>query len=70
MTVVYDGGGGIVASLGLEGTAPRHEGHGDKALLHGQLEAVLDDFEAGFLTYTEFGKLCEEAAKEYTGLWA
>lgn len=65
--VVYDGGGGIVASLGMEDIAPRCEGHGDTGKLRAQLDAFYEDLTAGLIGCSEFGSLCEDAAREYSG---
>lgn len=67
MTVVYDGGGGIVASLGLDGIAPHHRGHGDARLFREQMESLTDDFTVGLLTWCEYGQVAERFAREYAG---
>lgn len=64
---VYDGGGAIVASLGLEGIAPRHEGHGNGTLLRARVTALMDDLENGFMSPAEFGCMCEREATRYSG---
>lgn len=66
---VYDGGGAIVASLGLEGQAPRHEGHGNSHVFKLQATMLADDLAAGLLTAEEYGELCAENAREYAGWW-
>lgn len=69
MGCVYDGGGAIVASLGLEGQAPRHEGHGNGTMLRARVTALMDDLENGYMSPAEFGKLCEREATRYAGWW-
>lgn len=64
---VYDGGGEIVASLGFEGQAPRHEGHGDRRRFEKEVIAVEEDLLAGLITADEFGKCCQDAARRFAG---
>lgn len=67
--VVRDGGGAICASLGLEGIAERHQGHGDTGKLREQLDSLYEDFTAGLMSYSEFGHYCGEYARMYAGWW-
>ena len=65
--VIYDGGGAVCASLGLEGQRPAPIPRLTHDEFRERLEAVYDDFELGLISAEEFGMLCTAAAIDRSG---